>query len=446
MQRLAIALFSVVLLIGSLFLFWSPEPTKRKQRRALPQVPVAKMVEPELPEPKIEAEEEEAPLPQDDFISDDVTSQLASDQTDLTFEQGYCEPKEDPLESQWLRDVRDAMTGGSPDKETLEALTDRFEDLEDPLPRDMLAQSIILRQIGNLKAAQSVYDALPEPQPANLNRMVEIAKTLYQSGRFAEAVSTLQTHQKWSLAKVLYLPFLARVSLTDELTSGSAIRRGDGYQLIVPSEAEFKDWGTWQEGVDIGLDALSDFIEGDLPEPLTIVVFKDRSELLATTCGKNWAGGIYDGIIKLFMGEDGSLPSIRTLQHELVHASLSRNYKHRPPMWFEEGLAELFEHRDKPIDPAFESIVANRVYVPLTTLSDGFHLLEAGEEASAAYQQSRLLMLWLQRDNGPMNIDDALALLNGPPLQRDDFISRVLGADFSMETYFQFIQTLGVPK
>ena len=56
------------------------------------------------------------------------------------------------------------------------------------------------------------------------------------------------------------------------------------------------------------------------------------------------AGGIYDGVIKLFLNEDGSLPNIRTVQHELIHATLERNFPNRAPMWFEEGLAELFEH------------------------------------------------------------------------------------------------------
>ena len=85
-------------------------------------------------------------------------------------------------------------------------------------------------------------------------------------------------------------------------------------------------------------------------------MLQDRSELLATTCGKNWAGGIYDGVIKLFLNEDGSLPNIRTVQHELIHATLERNFPNRAPMWFEEGLAELFEHRAKPIEPRFETI------------------------------------------------------------------------------------------
>ena len=115
-------------------------------------------------------------------------------------------------------------------------------------------------------------------------------------------------------------------------------------------------------------------------------------------------------------------------------------------MWFEEGLAETFEHRDKPIDPAFQAIATNRVYVPLTTLSDGFHLLEAGEEATAAYQQSRLLLLWIRQDNGALSLPDALELLNGVPLNNEQFTTRVLGPDFSMDTYFQFIQRLTEPK
>lgn len=438
MQRIYIALFTVVIGIGFMFLFWTPEPAKRKQRRALPKVPVAKVEEPKIPDP-VPAIEEAAVNTQ---VSDDVTRQLNADQTDLTFEQGYCEATADPLESQWLRDVRSAMTRPAIDAAELEGLSQRFDDVRNPLPRDLLAQSILLRQLNKAEEAQAISARLPGPAPSDLNRMVQVAKEHYRAGRFKEAITNLKTHQQWSLGEVLYLPFLARVELTAELSQDFARRSGDGYQIYSPQGSEGQDWGKWQEGVDAGLDELSDFIEGALPSPLTIVVFKDQSELLATTCGKNWAGGIYDGIIKLFLNEDGTLPSIQTVQHELVHASLARNYRNRAPMWFEEGLAELFEHRAKPVDPNFQTIVTNRVYVPMTTLSDGFHLLEAGEEANAAYRQSRILLLWLQQDNGPMSLGDALALLNAGPLSREAFTTRVLGSDFEMETYFKFIQKL----
>ena len=75
------------------------------------------------------------------------------------------------------------------------------------------------------------------------------------------------------------------------------------------------------------------------------------------------------------------------------------------------------EHRAKPIEARFETLRTNRVYVPLTTLSDGFHLLEAGEEANAAYLQSRLLLLWIQQDNAELSLADALGLLKGPRLR-----------------------------
>jgi hypothetical protein len=45
-----------------------------------------------------------------------------------------------------------------------------------------------------------------------------------------------------------------------------------------------------------------------------------------------------------------------------------------------------------------------------------------------------------------LSLPDALELLNGVPLNNEQFTTRVLGSDFSMDTYFQFIQTLGVPK
>ena len=445
MQRLYIILFAVVLGIGSLFLFWSPEPSKRKQRRALPKVekaqvdaPEEKVEEPEEQEPEVA---ETAPLP-----AVDLGKEASTDETDLSFQQGYCEASADPLETEWLRNVRAMMIAGNPSEETLTSLAAEFETLDEPMPRELLAQSIVLRQLGRTEDANAVTGRFPEPPPADIRSLVNDAKLAYRAGQFSESVAKLRKHQAWTLGRVLYLPFLARVQLTDELTRDFASKRSDGFQVLYPSKAEGQDWSTWIDGVEAGLDDLGDFVEGELPSPLTIVVLQDRSELLATTCGKNWAGGIYDGVIKLFLNEDGSLPNIRTVQHELIHATLERNFPNRAPMWFEEGLAELFEHRAKPIEARFETLRTNRVYVPLTTLSDGFHLLEAGEEANAAYLQSRLLLLWIQQDNAELSLADALGLLKGPSLTREAFTNRVLGSDFSMETYFQFIQKLTESK
>ena len=61
MHRIYFILIAVILGIGSLFLFWSPEPAKRKQRRALEKPMVASMEVPkEKPRVKEPAEDVEA--------------------------------------------------------------------------------------------------------------------------------------------------------------------------------------------------------------------------------------------------------------------------------------------------------------------------------------------------------------------------------------------------
>ena len=160
MQRLYIILFAVVLGIGSLFLFWSPEPSKRKQRRALPKVekaqvdaPEEKVEEPEEQEPEVA---ETAPLP-----AVDLEKEASTDETDLSFQQGYCEASADPLETEWLRNVRAMMIAGNPSEETLTSLAAEFETLDEPMPRELLAQSIVLRQLGRTEDANAVTGRFP---------------------------------------------------------------------------------------------------------------------------------------------------------------------------------------------------------------------------------------------------------------------------------------------
>ena len=444
MHRIYFILIAVILGIGSLFLFWSPEPAKRKQRRALEKPMVASM---EVPKEKPRVEEPVEDVEAPPAVAPRELEALTADpQSDLTFEQGYCEARMDPLETQWLRDVRSTVTKRPANNARMAELAAEFESVESPQPRHLMAQSIVLRKLDRFDDAAQIEEQLPGPQPSRLQNLVEQSQDDYRAGRFRDAIENLNTHRSWTLGKVLYLPFLSRLELTEELTRDFTRRRGDGYTILHPAEADSKDWSEWEDQIESGLDDLAEFIEAPLPKPLTLIVFRDRSELLATTCGKNWAGGIYDGIVKLFLNEDGSLPSTRTVHHELVHALLERSFKFRAPLWFEEGLAEVFEHRAKPLDPGFSSLLKSRVYVPISTLNDGFNLLEDGPEANAAYLQSRALILWLQQDNGTMSLGESLELLNGATLSREDFTDRVLGSDFSMEIYFQFLEKLSAPK
>ena len=127
---------------------------------------------------------------------------------------------------------------------------------------------------------------LPINHPPTSAPWVNDAKLAYRAGQFSESV-VLRNIRPGPWVVCSTCPFWLGFQLTGELTRDFASKRSDGFQVLYPTKAEGQDWSAWIDGVEAGLKKdLGDFVEGELPSPLTIVVFQDRSELLATTCGK----------------------------------------------------------------------------------------------------------------------------------------------------------------
>ena len=57
------------------------------------------------------------------------------------------------------------------------------------MPRELLAQSIVLRQLGRTEDANAVTGRFPEPPPADIRSLVNDAKLAYRAGQFSESRS-----------------------------------------------------------------------------------------------------------------------------------------------------------------------------------------------------------------------------------------------------------------
>lgn len=147
--------------------------------------------------------------------------------------------------------------------------------------------------------------------------------------------------------------------------------------------------------VDRALEEAAKFTGTQRRSKLTVIVYPSRSELLAVTCAPAWAGGIYDGALRLIAAPtpEGVKPS--TVRHETLHAQLTRNSQNSP-LWFDEGVAQSFDHREDPA--AWRLMVKNRTWIPFSSLNESFYVFE-GSDVSLAYAQS-YAMVELMRDFG----------------------------------------------
>lgn len=120
--------------------------------------------------------------------------------------------------------------------------------------------------------------------------------------------------------------------------------------------------------------------------PITVIFYSDQ-QFRDITGAPEWAGGGFDGQIRLPVRGALNSPQAfdRVLVHELTHAMLRQVAARNVPVWLNEGLAMLFEGND----PAAveRSMVRARLFIPLSNLRGSFSELNA-TEAALAYSES----------------------------------------------------------
>lgn len=167
--------------------------------------------------------------------------------------------------------------------------------------------------------------------------------------------------------------------------------------------------------------------------PITVVLYTEK-EFFDVTQAPMWAGGVYDGKIRLPVKgiEKMDKDFVRVvLHHEYVHAlvqSLAQNQ--RVPLWFNEGLAETLVQR------GFDRV--GQVF-PLRNLEYGFPS-GSNRAVMIAYMESYSAVMYLKEKYGMYYIKGLLQRLGKGESFADAFQS-----EFYI-TYEEFLSTWGVKK
>jgi hypothetical protein len=100
------------------------------------------------------------------------------------------------------------------------------------------------------------------------------------------------------------------------------------------------------------------------PQPITVQLFPER-EFRAVTRAPEWAGGLYDGKIRVPLGGLTRLTpdAKRVLTHELTHAVVHSKSRGNAPRWLQEGLAQMAEGK-RPLRRDLKSITAQLEKLP----------------------------------------------------------------------------------
>lgn len=124
-----------------------------------------------------------------------------------------------------------------------------------------------------------------------------------------------------------------------------------------------------------------------------------------------WAGGAYDGIVRIPIGdfarEEHALDGV--MRHELAHAFVRALGGRDVPGWLNEGLAQWLEPNREASLAAARAKISGAELFPLARLEGSLATMQDPDEITRAYAQSLVLVDWLCGRFGERLVLDMLA-------------------------------------
>lgn len=262
------------------------------------------------------------------------------------------------------------------------------------------ARGEILFGAGALRESRQAFEdvALHEDDPIAERYLGEIA---YREERLVEAL------RRWKRALQLGDPDpglperIAKVEREAGVESEMEISRGRHFAVKF---AEGEAGSTGQAEVVLrSLERIRDRVEREydaVPRGTISVILYSQEEFRGVTGAHAWAGGIYDGKIRVplrgFAGAGEQAE--RLLAHEYAHALVAELGARRAPGWLDEGIAQKIAGE---WGGAREGAAAIRLRdegpIPFDSLETSFALIAERGAAERAYYQAYLAVDYLTR-------------------------------------------------
>jgi len=183
---------------------------------------------------------------------------------------------------------------------------------------------------------------------------------------------------------------------------------------------------SYDPGVDAGFAlAILDVLEsaanqvnaelGLFPEARVPVGIYKRDDFKTVTDSPDWAGGFYDGKIRLPFGALNEItPVMRgVLFHEYAHVVIFELTRGNCPLWLNEGIAEMFGRMqyNRPMSE-FGRAARKKTFTDFRKLESDFSSLSTAD-AALAYQQSYALVNFMVTSYGWHIVRQVLSALGG---------------------------------
>ncbi|MEE8469139.1 MAG: hypothetical protein V3T22_11830 [Planctomycetota bacterium] len=165
--------------------------------------------------------------------------------------------------------------------------------------------------------------------------------------------------------------------------------------------------------------------------PRIRVVLYTRSDFDAVTGIGEWAGGVYDGTIRVPVGDlTRELSSLsRVLRHELLHAFVQEAGGTHVPGWLNEGLAQWLENeqvaaRDQAVSRARSKLQGVELF-DLEVLHGSVASWTDTQAIERAYSQSLALVAYVESQYGDRVVYEMVTRCKDDALAADTFRARI---------------------
>ena len=242
--------------------------------------------------------------------------------------------------------------------------------------------------LGRTDAAISSLKRAIQREPKFLHALVLLAQVAYNSADLDLAVKSLEKAvalaprdrsladqlARWRKESSLHSSFSSSATVRFNVLFEGAAQKAIGDRITRVLESAY-----WSIGKQIDI----------YPSVALDVILYSNKQFQDITRAPAWAGGGYDGRIRLPIG--GALKSPQTLDrvviHEYVHSVVRTAGGDHVPAWINEGLASHLEPGDKAW--VARALKASPERIPLEDLVEGFGGFD-GDTATLAYAQSQV--------------------------------------------------------
>jgi hypothetical protein len=287
-----------------------------------------------------------------------------------------------PASSRWGELNRDAIA--ALERGDLERAVELFEQCVSGEPKEPVFQHNLAEALVRLSMRRHETERPCAPCVASLERAVALAPEREPVRQLLERYRAELEVEKdfWSEGSQHF--DLSYNGWRDELTSGAPA-------ILIELE---RSWG------DLAL--LFGVYPGEQPGQRIPVVLYHPAEFHKVTGLGHWAGGAYDGAIRVPM-ENGRVLDKHLgdlLRHELVHVFVRESGGSAVPGWLNEGLAQwLQERRDLDLRDSREKL-RGRELIPIERLQSSLAKLGGDEDIARAYAQALLACDHIARTYG----------------------------------------------